>query len=77
MHRPKKTAEELEAIAIQRIRARPGCRGISSVTLTLDDDGEWSFSAYEPGSSDPDTIRAAAIAVGHQMHDEFDLATDT
>ena len=77
MHRAKKTVEELEAIGLQRVRTRPGCRGVTSLTLTLDDDGEWSFDKFDAGSADADTVHKAAIAVGHQMHDEFDLATDT
>lgn len=78
MHRAKKTVEELEAIGLQRIAARPGCRGVRSVTLTLDEDGEWSFGAYDRGSVENDELlRWATIAVSHQMHDEFDLITDT
>jgi hypothetical protein len=46
------------------------------LVLTLDDDGEWSFEVSDAGSADPDTVRRAAITVGHAMHDEFDLATD-
>jgi hypothetical protein len=77
MHRAKKNVEELEAIGLQRLRMRPGCRGVSGLTLTLDDDGEWSLVPYGLGSSDGDLIRRAALAVSHQMHDEFDLIADT
>lgn len=77
MHRARKTVEELEAIGLQRIQGRPGCRGFRSVTLTLDEDGEWLFGAYDSSSVDPELARWATIAVSHQMHDEFDLATDT
>lgn len=76
MHRVRKTAAELEAIGLQRIRARPGCRGVSSLTLALDEDGEWYFS-YDAGAADTDLVGRAAIAVSHQMHDEFYLVTDT
>jgi hypothetical protein len=76
MHRVRKTAEELEVIGLLRIHARPGCRGVSSMTLTLDEDGEWYFS-YEAGSADVDITGRAAIAISHQMHDEFYLITDT
>jgi sugar/nucleoside kinase (ribokinase family) len=71
----KKSRDELEEIALKRIRARPGCRGTAAVVLTLDDDGERSFEISDPGSADADTVRHAAIAVGHALHDEFDLAT--
>ena len=71
-----KWRDELEEIALKRIRADPGCRGAAAVVLTLDDDGEWSFEVSDPGSADADTVRHAAIAVGHTMHDEFDLGTD-
>jgi hypothetical protein len=77
MLKEKKTAAELEALGLKRIRAWPGCRGVVSVTLTLDDDGEWSFGAYEPGQAEVDVVRRVAIAVSNQLHDEFDLATDT
>jgi hypothetical protein len=74
----KKSQDELEEIALERIRAHPGCRGAAAVVLTLDDDGEWSFEISDVGwSDDPEIVRRAAIAVGHQMHDEFDLATDS
>jgi hypothetical protein len=43
----------------------------------LDDDGEWGFELSDAGSADSETARSAAIAVGHAMHDEFDLVTDT
>ncbi len=72
----KKSRDELEELALKRVRARPGCRGTAAVVLTLDDDGEWSFEVSDPGSADADTVRHAAIAVGHTMHDEFDLETD-
>lgn len=74
--RLSKSKGELEEIGIKRIRAWPGCRGAGRVALTLDDDGEWSFEVSSPGSADAETVRRAAIAVGHAMHDEFDLATD-
>lgn len=72
----KKSRDELEEIALKRIRMRPGCRGAARVVLTLDDDGEWSFVVFDPGSADAETVHSAAIAVGHGMHDESDLATD-
>jgi hypothetical protein len=72
----KKSRSDLEEIALNRIRARPGCRGAAAIVLTLDDDGEWSFEVTNPGSADAETVRHAAIAVGHAMHDEFDLSTD-
>jgi hypothetical protein len=68
---------ELEDIALKRIRAWPGCRGTARIALTLDDDGEWSFEVSDAGGADAETVRRAAIAVGHTMHDEFDLATDS
>jgi hypothetical protein len=71
-----KSKSELEEIALKRTRGWPGCRGASILVLTLDDDGEWSFEVSDAGSADPDTVRRAAISVGHAMHDEFDLATD-
>jgi hypothetical protein len=77
MHRTKMTVEELEAIGLQRINTRPGCRGVRSITLTLDESGEWSFGAYDPGSvENVELVRWATFAVSHQMHDEFDLVTD-
>jgi hypothetical protein len=77
MIRQKKSKLELEEIALKRVRARPGCRGVSAITLTIDDDGEWGFELSNAGSADADTAQRATIAVGHAMHDEFDLATDT
>lgn len=76
MHRARKTAEELEAIGLQRMHARPGCRGVSSLTLALDEDGEWYFT-FEAGSADVDMVGRAAITISHQMHDEFYLVADT
>lgn len=73
--RLRKTKSEIEELALKRIRAWPGCRGVPTVVLTLDDDGEWSFEVSDPGSADPETVRRVAIAVNHKMHDEFDLAT--
>ena len=72
-----KSKGELEDLALKRIRAWPGCRGAVRVALTLDDDGEWSFDVSDAGSADAENVRRAAIAVGHAMHDEFDLATDS
>ncbi len=77
MARQTRAKTELEAIALNRVRARPGCRGATALTLTLDDDGEWTFEVHDAGSADPESVQRAAILVGHQMHDEFDLATDT
>ncbi len=73
--KPEKSKTDLEEIALKRVRGWPGCRGTASLVLTLDDDGEWSFEVSDAGSADADTVRRAAIAVGHSMHDEFDLAT--
>jgi hypothetical protein len=78
MERAKKTIEELEAIGLQRVRSRPGCRGVSSLTLKLDEDGEWSFGIYDAaGSADAETVQRATVAVGQQMHDEYELKADT
>lgn len=76
MAKLKKSKSQLEELALKRVRGWPGCRGTSILVLTLDDDGEWSFEVSDAGSADPDTVRRAAISVGHAMHDEFDLATD-
>jgi hypothetical protein len=73
----KKSRTDLEEIALKRVRAWPGCRGAARVSLTLDDDGEWAFELSDAGSADAETVRRAAIAVGHAMHDEFDLLTDS
>lgn len=77
MRRAKKTIEELETIGLQRVRSRPGCRGVSSLTLKLDEDGEWSFGIYDAGSADAETVQRATVAVGQQMHDEYELKVDT
>ena len=77
MANQQKTRTELEDIALKRVRARPGCRGVASLAFSLDDDGEWSFEVHDAGSADLETARRAAIQVSHQMHVEFDLATDT
>ena len=71
-----KSKNQLEEIAIKRIRTQPGCRGAAAIALTLDDDGEWALEVSDAGSADAETVHRAAIAVGHSMHDEFDLATD-
>lgn len=70
----KKLKAELEEIVLKRIRAGPGCRGVVSVVLTLDDEGEWSFEVSDAGSADAENVRRAAIMIGHNLHDEFDLA---
>jgi hypothetical protein len=72
-----KSRDDLEQIALKRIRMRPGCRGAAAIVLTLDDDGEWSFEVSDAGSADAEAVHSAAISVGHTMHDEFDLATDS
>lgn len=77
MPRAKKNVEELQTIGLQRLCTRPGCRDVSGLPLTLDEDGEWSLVSYNLGSSDGDLIIRAAISVSYQMHDEFDLITDT
>jgi hypothetical protein len=46
------------------------------LVLTLDAD-EGSLEVHEAGSADPEKMQRAAILVGHQLHDEFDLAADT
>jgi hypothetical protein len=71
-----KSKDELEELALKRIRAWPGCRGVPTVVLTFDDDGEWSLEVSDAGSADAETARRVAIAVSHKMHDEFDLATE-
>lgn len=77
MANPKKTTPELEEIALKRVRARPGCRGVAGLAFSLDDAGEWALEVHDAGSADLETAHRAAIQVSHQMHDEFDLATDT
>ena len=76
MPKGKRTAAELEALGLRRVREWPGCCGVASVTFTLDDDGEWSFGAYEPGGAEVDLVLRATIAVSNQLHEEFDLATN-
>jgi hypothetical protein len=76
-----RSRSNLGKIALKRIRAWPGCRGAARIALTLDDEGEWSFDVSDAGSADAETVRRAAIAVGHKIvghkiHDEFDLATN-
>ena len=74
MPKLSKSKDELEWIGLKRVRAWPGCRGAAVVVLTFDDDGEWTFEVSDSGTSDAETVRRAAIIVGHTMHDEFDLA---
>jgi hypothetical protein len=56
-----KSKSETEEIALKRIRGWPGCRGTSTVVLTLDDDGEWSFEVSDAGSADAKPLVAPRL----------------
>ena len=61
----KKSRDELEEIALERIRMRPGCRGAATVVLTLDDNGDGSFEVSDPGSADAEGV--------HSRQSPFDM----
>jgi hypothetical protein len=72
----KKSARELEQLALEIVQRIQGCDHVETVTVSSDPDKGWFISACTPGhASNSDVSRALLIAEA-DLTDRFDLAAE-
>jgi hypothetical protein len=70
----RKTAKELEHLALQIVRRMQGCEHVEAVTVTFDPSKGWFISESKPGHANNSDVRRAILIAEADLSDRFDLA---
>ncbi|WP_315831102.1 hypothetical protein [Bradyrhizobium prioriisuperbiae] len=70
------TANDLERIALERVRKVSGCTGLVSVTVIPDERAGWIIGGYEPGDDPMNAIRKAIVVTQIEMRRAYGLIVD-
>ncbi len=70
----RKTAEELEHLALEIVRRMQGCEHVEAVTVSSDPHKGWLISASKPGHANNSDVRRAIMIAEADLGDRFDLA---
>jgi hypothetical protein len=76
MAKESKTANDLERIALERVRKVSGCTGLVSVTVIPDERAGWIIGGYEPGEDPTNAIRKAIVVTQIEMRREYGLIAE-
>jgi hypothetical protein len=80
MAKIRKSADELNQLALAEIRTYQGCQGVGSVAVhpVIDDraDCNWSIKVEGLGTAERDLVRRAAIETQERLSAQFDLSPD-
>jgi hypothetical protein len=80
MPKIRKSADELNQLALAEIRTYQGCHGVDSVAVhpIIDDraDCNWSIKVEKLGTAEGDLARRAAIETQERLSAQFDLSPD-
>jgi hypothetical protein len=69
----KKTAKELEQLALEIVRRMHGCDHVEAVTVSSNPDKGWFISACMPGHANNSDVRRALLIAEADLADRFDL----
>jgi hypothetical protein len=70
----RKTAKELEHLALEIVRRTQGCGHVEAVTVSSDPHKGWFISASKPGHANDSDVRRAILIAEADLGDRFDLA---
>jgi hypothetical protein len=70
----RKSAKELEHLALEIVRRVQGCEHVEAVTVTSDSHKGWIISASKPDHARNRDIRRALLIAEADLGDRFDLA---
>jgi hypothetical protein len=70
----RKTAKELEHLALEIVRRIQGCGHVEAVTVSSDPHKGWFISASKPGHANDSDVRRAILIAEADLGDRFDLA---
>jgi hypothetical protein len=69
----RKTAKELELLALEIVRRMQGCEHVETVTIASDPHKGWFISACTPGHANNSDVRRAILTAEADLGDRFDL----
>jgi hypothetical protein len=70
----KKSARELEQLALEIVRRIQGCDHVEAVIIASDPHKGWFISACTPGHANNRDVRRALLIADADLTDRFDLA---
>ena len=70
----RKTAKEIEHLALEIVRRIQGCEHVEAVTVTSDPNKGWFIVATKPGHANNSDVRRAILIAEADLRDRFDLA---
>jgi hypothetical protein len=74
--RQKKTAKELEQLALEIVRRMQGCSHVEDVTVSSNPDKGWFISSCTPAHANSSDVRRAILIAEADLIDRFDLTWD-
>jgi hypothetical protein len=72
----RKTARELEELALEIVQRLLGCGHVEAVTVTSDPHKGWFISASKPGHANNSDVQRAILIAEADLSDRFDLVWD-
>jgi hypothetical protein len=72
----KKSAKELEELALEIVRRMQGCDHVEAVTVSADPHKGWFISACTPGHANNSDVRRALLIAEADLVDLYDLARE-
>lgn len=72
----KKTAKELEQLALEIVRRMQGCSHVEAVTVSSNPDKGWFISSCTPTHANSSDVRRAILIAEADLIDRFDLTWD-
>jgi hypothetical protein len=70
----RKSAKELEQLALGIVRRMQGCGHVEAVTVTSDPHKGWFISASKPGHATNSDVQRAILVAEADLSDRFDFA---
>ena len=69
----KRTAAELERLALEIVRRVQGCGHVEAVTVSADPQKGWFISACAPGHANNSEVRRALLVAEADLVDRYEL----
>jgi hypothetical protein len=70
----KKSASELQQLALEIVRRMQGCDHVEAVTIGSDPDKGWFISSCTPGNAHNSDVRRALLIAESDLTDRYELA---
>ncbi len=76
MQKERKTATDLEHMALEIVRRVQGCGHVEALTVMADPQKGWIIGAIKPDHAKNSDVRRAILIAEADLGDRFDLARD-